>query len=113
MSATTTSSATLTSPEGSESALGEAELPTGGDDQTVAVRPFKSPVASCCTYGRGVGLVDTPRPRNIPVFPPVFPRYSTARDLSLHGDHRGAHRGFIGMSMYPDGPLLGGDHHGA
>lgn len=60
-------------------------------------------------YGRGVGLVDTPRNPETGVFPPILPHRSAARGRQSHGDHRGDHRGFIGIAE----SLVGGGRYGA
>ncbi len=63
----------------------------------------------CVSYGRGEGLVDSPRNPETCVFPPILPHRSAARGRQSRGDHRGDHRGFIGIAE----ALIGGGRHGA
>lgn len=65
------------------------------------------------SYGRGEGLVDSPRHPATGVFPPIFPHRSNARHFSRLGVHRGVHRGYIGMPMRTVVPRVGGGRYGA
>lgn len=64
-------------------------------------------------YGRGEGLVDSPRHPATGVFPPIFPHRSNARHFSRLGVHRGVHRGYIGTPMRTVTPRVGGGSFGA
>ena len=61
------------------------------------------------SYGRGEGLVDSPRNPETGVFPPILPHRSAARGRQSRGDHRGDHRGFIGIAE----TLIVGGRYGA
>lgn len=67
----------------------------------------------CVPYGRGEGLVDSPRHLATSVFPPILPHRFAARRLSRLGVHRGVHRGYIGMPMRTVVPRVGGGRYGA
>lgn len=64
-------------------------------------------------YGRGEGLVDSPRRPETGVIPPILPHRSSARSCSPCGAHRGAHRGYIGLSVCAVVPCIGGGRYGA
>lgn len=63
----------------------------------------------CVHYGRGEGLVDSPRNLATSVFPPILPHRFAARRLS----RLGVHRGYIGMPMRTVVPRVGGGRYGA
>lgn len=64
-------------------------------------------------YGRGEGLVDSPRHPETGVFPGILPHRSARRSRRSHGVHRGDHRGFIGLPMLAVAPRIGGGRYGA
>lgn len=64
-------------------------------------------------YGRGEGLVDSPRHLETGVFPLVLPLRSSSNYLSLRREHRRVHRGYNGLSMRLDVHRPGGGRHGA
>lgn len=65
------------------------------------------------TYGRGEGLVDSPRLAATSVFPPIPPRGAAVHGTSPSGVQRGEHRGYIGLPASADAPRLRGDRYGA
>lgn len=69
------------------------------------------------SYGRGEGLVDSPRHPGIVGIPLVYQPTSfsrfTARSHFHDGVHRGVHRGYIGTSMRTVAIRVGGDCRGA
>lgn len=67
----------------------------------------------CVPYGRGEGLVDSPRHPATGVFPPILPHRFAARHLSRLGVHRGVHRGYNGMPMRTVAPHVGAGRYGA
>lgn len=67
----------------------------------------------CVPYGRGEGLVDSPRHPATGVFPPILLHRFAACRLSRLGVHRGVHRGYIGTPMRTVVPRVGGGCYGA
>lgn len=67
----------------------------------------------CAPYGRGEGLVDSPRHPEAGAFPLLLPLRSDVRYLSPPGVHRRVQRGYIGLSMRLSVHRLGGGRHGA
>lgn len=67
----------------------------------------------CVPYGRGEGLVDSPRHPATGVFPPILPHHPAARRPSRRGEHRRVHRGYTGAPLLTAMPRIGGDSHGA
>lgn len=68
-------------------------------------------------YGRGEGLVDSPRHPGLGGIPLVCQSIASSRLTArsrLHGGvHRGVHRGYIGTSMRIVALRVGGGRHGA
>ena len=64
-------------------------------------------------YGRGEGLVDSPRHPETGVFLPILPHSSAAIRLWRHGAQRRVLRGYIRTPMRPVAPFIGGGRYGA
>ena len=67
----------------------------------------------CVLYGRGEGLVDSPRHPETGVFLPILPHSSAAIRLWRHGAQRRVLRGYIRTPMRPVAPFIGGGRYGA